>query len=56
MNLLLIEEQSMSKYVLDAAVLLVSLHSKNGYEIVDEFLPECSISTINQSKVIQKAQ
>ncbi|AFY73508.1 hypothetical protein Syn7502_01436 [Synechococcus sp. PCC 7502] len=46
----------MSKYVLDASALLASLHCENGYEIVDELLPECAISTVNLSEVIQKAK
>jgi ribonuclease VapC len=46
----------MNKYVLDASALLASLHSEIGCEIVDMFLPESAISTVNLSEVIQKAK
>ena len=46
----------MSKYVLDASALLASLHDEKGGEVVDKFLSQSAISTVNLSEVIQKAK
>ena len=44
----------MANYVLDASALLALLNAETGAELVQDFLPDASISTVNLAEVVTR--